>query len=86
MGILAGEHQRYHRCAPFYKRQPSRSATVGGRAETAACTRWALPMFGLAASPGGNHDELGAAFWYGLDDRALSREQIAVACRAGEPW
>jgi hypothetical protein len=29
---------------------------------------------------------LGAAFFYGLEDRAMSREQLAVACRAGGPW
>jgi hypothetical protein len=65
---------------------PSRSATVGGRAETLPAPAGYCQCPWLATSPGGNHDELGAAFWYGLDDRALPRGQIAVACHAGEPW
>jgi hypothetical protein len=66
----------------------SGAATVVGRADAVAYTRCGFATVPRLAIPqrGQSMEGLGAAFCDGLDGRAMSREQLAVACRAGGPW
>jgi hypothetical protein len=64
------------------------AATVDGRVDAVACTRLGFATVPRLAIPqrGQGMEGLGAAFCYGLDGRAMSWGQLAVACRAGGPW
>jgi hypothetical protein len=66
----------------------SGAATVDGRVDTVACTRLGLCYCSSVSdsAAGQSMEGLGAAFCCGLDGRAMSREQLAGACRAGGPW
>ena len=67
--------------------EPVGVATADSIADTVACTRLELCYCSSVgdSAPGQSMEGLGAPFWYGLDGRAMSREQIAVACHAGGP-